>query len=44
MGQILGMLFGLGVVIYLARNLRKVNVAVTKAYTCPDHSNDRVIR
>lgn len=38
-----GILFGIGITIYLAKNLRKTN-STYKAYTCPDHSNERVVR
>jgi uncharacterized membrane protein YeiB len=36
--QVFGILFGLGIVICLARNLHKVN-RYYKAYTCPDRTD-----
>ena len=39
----LGLIFGIGITIYLAKNLSKTN-SPYKAYTCPDHSNERVVR
>lgn len=35
---------GLGIAIYLARNLFKTNIHVQKAYTSPDHSDERYVR